>query len=358
MPSLIIHFFLWTTVLIASLTSIKKKNYNLLKDVNIWIAIILASFVIGLRWENGGDFANYYSVISSSYQVNPQLERFEIIPRYLIVLIHYFDLPYSLWFVSMALFQFVFILLAANNGLKSLFPWMILLYFFNLFPLSLIIIRQIVALTVILYAYTFINKKKPIIYIGIIILAFCFHRTALICLPFYWIIPRINIKSTILQIVVVIFFIIFGESVVSALWSIVPQGETFRYSGYIDREFDYNAVRSGLGILANYIRYFIIILYSNELKNKYKDWGFNIFYTITYIFICLAFAIRNDQALSRASMYLGVSDIITTSILFYELYHSKKAKDKIILATLLLLISGLMISSAYKGSSWQFVLDM
>lgn len=69
----------------------------------------------------------------------------------------------------------------------SSFPWMSVYLFVALqyFALSLNLLRQALAAAVFLWAYPFLKFRRFLPYCGVVFLAACFHRTALVTLPFY-----------------------------------------------------------------------------------------------------------------------------------------------------------------------------
>lgn len=355
MPSLIVHSLL-LFILLWSAYYAKKLNVKLVKNPYVWCAITLVAFIIGSRWNANDDWYNYYSTISDTVEGNFDLERFEIIPRYITIIIHKVGLPYHSWFICMAFLQLTFLMLAANNGLKKITIWLVFLYFYSLFSLSTIITRQVAALMVVLYAYTFINQRRIIIYLILIAIAYCFHRTSLVALPLYWIIPKIRLNSILLQLIVVSFFAILGDKLVQGLWSLVLMNEELRYIHYADAVFDYGA-NSGWGVRLNYIRYYTVILYSCRLKDMYDKSGFSIFYTIMLIDACLYNGLKNDLALSRIEMYLSVADLVASGFLLHYLLHSRNSMDKMLFAGLVGLMIVVIIYSAYKGMPWVFVWD-
>lgn len=354
MSALIVYFFLACLLLPASFIASHKKA-SLTDNVFLWLAIFVAALIIGLRWDPlNEDFLNYYNLVAGKVP-DYALERVELIPKYLVIFLQYFKLPAFLWFVFMALVQLIFIVLTASKNIKQILPWMFLLYFYSLFSLSLIITRQLVALTIVLYAYTFIEKRKMIPYLFYIFFAYCFHRTALVCLPLYWLIPFIRLNSVKLQFVIVILFLVFGDSLIATFWEYAPiDQEVFRYASYADREFDYGA-KSGLGVLSNYIRYSIIILYSPKLKEKFKSTDISIFYTLLFIQICLYKSMMNDLAFSRIIMYFSIADLVVTGYLLHYLLCSKNEFNRFVHVAIVSVLLITIIYQAYKSPAWAFV---
>ena len=89
-------------------------------------------------------------------------------------------------------FLFVFhflltVLVFAWIGRYSASPWMSVYLFVALqyFALSMNLLRQALAAAVVLWSYPFLKSHRFLPYCGVVLLAACFHRTALIMLPFY-----------------------------------------------------------------------------------------------------------------------------------------------------------------------------
>ena len=203
---------------------------------------------------------------------------------------------------------------------------------------------------------TYIKKQNLKSFLLLVGLAFCFHRTSLLCIPFYWIIPRIKLGNRFVQTLVVLACIITGTFLKDRLWTFIQGFEALRYAHYVDAVFDYGNSGSGLGVIANYFRYFIIIYYSDVLKCKYKEQGFNIFYCLTFIDMCLYSAVKDDLALSRMLMYFTSANIITTSFLLYYLSKSNKVFDKLVLMMLMLMFLTIMLYTAYNSPTWNFII--
>lgn len=355
MPALVVYAFFWVILLAAAnyaTGTFNRYGSALSKNVVLWGVVVLMALLIGLRWEGyGSDYNNYYAIITGEVEVY-ELDRLELLSRLMIVVFNALGLPFFTWFVVMAFLQLFFLVKAADNGLQALFPWMVLVFFLNLFPLSLILIRQVTAVLILLYAYTFIPQRKLLPFLLLVALATGFHLSSLIAIPLYWIAPRVNIKSIGLQLAVVGFLFFFGWPVVQLIWSLIAR-VSFRYAEYFGRQFNYGT-RSGIGVILAYLRYFFLILYSNRLKEKYKDQGFSVFYLISFVFICFYNVIKEDQMLSRASMIFSVADMVTLGFFFHYLFRSRKNDDKLILGFMLALIVVTLVYTAMLSNPWHF----
>ena len=77
--------------------------------------------------------------------------------------------------------------------------WLSVILFVNLyfFYLDMNFLRQAMAISIGLFAWSFLKRRKLLPYIGVVLLAACFHTTALIMLLFY---PIVKIKPAIKQV--------------------------------------------------------------------------------------------------------------------------------------------------------------
>lgn len=76
--------------------------------------------------------------------------------------------------------------------------WMSVYLFVALqyFALSMNLLRQALAAAVVLWAYPFLKSRRFLPYCGVVLLAACFHRTALLMLPFY---VLLNLRASMLH---------------------------------------------------------------------------------------------------------------------------------------------------------------
>ncbi len=89
-------------------------------------------------------------------------------------------------------FLFVFhllltVLVFAWIGRYSAAPWMSVYLFVALqyYAMSMNLLRQALAAAIVLWAYPFLKSRRFLPFCGVVLLAACFHRTALVVLPFY-----------------------------------------------------------------------------------------------------------------------------------------------------------------------------
>lgn len=162
--------------------------------------------------EVGTDTASYMYMYDNAGMTNSidTDSRIEYGYQYMSVILNrLFESDQTLFIVSsfiVCLSLFVFLRRTSTNPVLAL-------YFFvtmGFFQFSLTGIRQSLAMAITLFAFPLIQKKRFFIYILVILLAMLFHKSAIFCLPLYWMMnmssnPRNN-TLMFLGIIVIYYF--------------------------------------------------------------------------------------------------------------------------------------------------------
>ncbi|MCI8428335.1 MAG: EpsG family protein [Lachnospira sp.] len=187
----------------------EKTQSKLLKRILIILALLIPSILAGLRdYSIGNDVLLYgnkwferscmynslfdflekaqeYSVDLGYATVNWCVSRFTDNP-------HFFYFVYELLQLSLLYFA-----LKPFKDKISL-PYAYLIYFFCYYNDSLNILRQIMAIIFVLFAYKYVVSRKLIKFILVILLAFSFHSSSIVGLALYplsWAIENKQVKS-------------------------------------------------------------------------------------------------------------------------------------------------------------------
>lgn len=137
----------------------------------------------------------------------------------------------------------------------------ILIYFsFGCFEYSLGIFRQMIALSIVLLGFRYVQEKKILKYILFVTIAMSFHLTAIIMLPLYWL-PNINLKKILKWVWAgELFFMIFSRKIIEYILKIFPQ-----YSGYVNGKYD---TQGGTYIMLLVLNIILLMGYCTSLKNE------------------------------------------------------------------------------------------
>ena len=248
-------------------------NVSMQTDFNDFISIY------SRRWEKG--FLIFTKFISSISD-NPQL----LIATSSII---------SLFFVG----RFIYIYSKKPALSVFLFITMRFYYFF------MSNIRQSIALSLILFSYDFIKKKKIIQFLLIILIASQFHTTAVLFLPAYFI-DRIKYSKKYtygLALITSLIFVNF-ELLIGVVLNFVPS----KYTNYINTSYYTNA--KNIANIANFaVTLFVLFLsyifkYHNNSSNKSK-----ISFYFLFLSTCIGLLTIKFGMLSRIQQYFYIFSI-------------------------------------------------
>lgn len=302
------YFLIYGCVVLFSFSFYLINDVNLKKLILVIMVFILASLNYFRDYSIGTDTWNYVqyfdilddvsygdvSNVSSSYRIEYVFlfiskVLIDIFPNY-----HYVFFIYSLFVYYLILSAFLklklnIILLAVS--LFSIFP--IYFYTFN-------ILRQVVALSLVIYSLTFLFKNRNLSFFSTIVFASLFHFPSLICFIFYFLFnySRFFIRNLIW----------LGGLIFTLIYLLLTIFNSYlgKYVYYFSIE-DYSKPFSMVSLFLHFF-IFIISLYTIRIKgvlNVSKDF---LFLTIV-VFIFLSYNILlyvtgiSNQGLNRLGFY-------------------------------------------------------
>ena len=172
--------------------------------------------------------------------------------------------------------------------------------FLSLFFMSMNIVRQEIAVAIILIAYEFLKKNKKIVSIALIILATTIHASAIICLlifiPLYG--KEFKKKYLIISVIVIMLLLVIykplltGYSVIADKLNISNNKD---YSTYLESEtygvgnVNLNTISTILFAILVYVLgyYYITYLNKEEDKEQKKVQSFYLFTTMFYSIVTI-----------------------------------------------------------------------
>ena len=140
--------------------------------------------------------------------------------------------------------------------------------------------RNLIACTIYLYGYKYIEEQKCIKYILVCIIASSFHFTAIVLLPVYWL-ANTKIRSSVLVIAYIllnIILFIFPEKI-NAIFSNIGGEIGQRLLSYFSGDKNEYITSCGfsLGLLFRYFIFYLLITYRKQVEKKF---GSPFFYLI------------------------------------------------------------------------------
>lgn len=356
--TLLVYFLV--TIILIGFSRINSKENILFIPVGIFISIILYSLIFGIRYGVGRDFFAYLNSYEFAAERGYILREGEWGFDKLTLFFAGLGLHYSLFFSFIAFIQIYFLSLSFKTNKR------LLSYIFMSFMLICTFLswmnglRQIIALSIFIYAINFALEKKTWKYFVLILIAYLFHSSAIILLPLYFFIIKANqlIPKIKYQI---IFFVLslllagkFNESIFGSIPGII---ELFGYSHY--SEYKNNSELSlGLGYYIIIILNLFLILKSDKVRRYLNDRKFDTIYSLFFIGCIWNYIFLGSIPLNRPNYYLyGLNFIVVGYYLytFSKLKHIKEYNFYYILLIVLisLIFLGYMVS--YEENTMKFL---
>ncbi|KQN18303.1 hypothetical protein ASE89_18700 [Sphingomonas sp. Leaf30] len=325
-------------------------------------SILIFTLLIGGRYNVGGDFFGYIDYYRlTSLNDNYRDVVFEPGFLLLIQLLKFFSLPdrsiiiassflqialFSLWLrkhpqiAPFAIFTFITLLLLDVNN----------------------IVRQGIAFFAILLALSAIAERRWASFIGWLLFACLFHRSAVIVFPIglglFWLrVPRVSLQVGAL-IFSYVFFGLFFNQVVGLFTFLSP---FLGYSSYSDISRADLAFGRGNGSSLNLGIYLwpvvdlAVILFSGKVADHYKIMGYRIFHNF-YLVAALLQPVANAWdflPFARGLFYfVAMRSICIAFVLHYCLAVSQRPRDIVIAVGLSTVFLLWLIVAISRGAAW------
>ena len=298
--------------LLSLIEALNKKSYFVkVTYVGICLFLFILSF---LRWETGTDWINYYNYFKYIFDLPYELDIFEIGFR---------ALNYSIRYLT--------------DAIKKLSPFPILsLTFLYASQLgNILFVRQWIAIAILFYSITYIQKNKFIPFIALVLIASSIHRSALIFIISWWIFKiNISTKKILLSLCLTIFLSYIIESFLfSFLGSIGMRVIQARLSIYMDDSYN-SGLKENINFTLVLIKGFInrafilfisLYIYIKNSENKILRGYINLYWLGCILFFSL---ISISPALARLAYYFDFIQVILIS--YIMLFSFRTITNRII----------------------------
>lgn len=182
-------FYILAFILAAVLMYLGNRRNN---KILIYLSLSIPVLIGGLRYGVGTDYPTYVSLFQnlsglsllSYFQNLPDIEfGFFLLMQLSFILTHG---PELMFFIS-SLLTVAFFYVGLKRFKIKYFTLAYLLYLLIIFPITLNIVRQGLAMSICFFAFTYIVSRQPRRYIMWILIAGLFHTTSLMLLPAYFV---------------------------------------------------------------------------------------------------------------------------------------------------------------------------
>ncbi len=330
------YFILLLVVVLLALVAKKAKNDKILYHSVIFFIFLLPVLFAGLRDGSVGTDTNNYIGMFQSDRVYSSLEiGYLLLQETTRLFSNEYWVLLTLIAAIVVFFYYKTILILSRNHTISIFVFITLgtyLFFFNG-------ARQGLAAAIFSFAIVAVVNKNYKRYYLWVAVAFLFHKSVLVTLPFYYLLRK---KYSLKNLVILLGSLLIMVLVFSQLLTVLPDAMTSRYSQYIDRG------RGGGLLLTIFhviiLSYFIFMRqYISRSQKGIYDIYLNMVTIFTLIFVIVS-VLGLDVNLLRMSLYFSLGSILIWPIIFKTM--RKKLKP---LVMLFFIIGHLMFFYIYIG---------
>lgn len=283
-----IYIILLTGICFLSL--IRKKLEQ--KKIIDFIILIIMTLIYGVRYDVGIDYLAYASYYDDIYGIYGERE-----PLFELTMEVFRTLGMPFWAYSCFLgFLIFYLLYLISKDLDIGYDKIIILFILTgqLF-VSFNLVRQTVAVILLMFAFRYITNSNFIRYTVFVCIATLFHSSAFIFLFLYFI-KRVSWNMRYNFILIIIGAVLLLTNIMDPLIvSLVPD----KYIDYLGGRFDHK-VEIGLGVLF-YISVVILIGF-HKINNQSKLFPFAIVYVLGYSIFLFTL---NSFIIARLTRYCG-----------------------------------------------------
>lgn len=331
---LIYVFFAWFMSRIASEAEerkIREEPYS----KYIWIYILFFTFITAVRWRVGLDSPAYLRAFYRGIIVEDSPE---YLWNWLVMTIYNNRIHFTVG-LGIAGFLQIWSLVKGCRNYTPVLIWLpIVLFGSRYFSDMMNAVRQMIAACGFFYLLLYLNDRRPIYYLGGVLVLSLIHHSAIILLPIYFItyIPFDKIRLCdhryICLAIFVICFIIGQSPIFTGLVNYVqPFTDILGYDDYSSRYVDVfegnlsERLSFGPMMLSQFLCSILVIWYSPQLHSTYceKTPMFHIWYFLSFCFSCLYWLVYNmGHIVIRPIQYLEFSLAVMLSLLLNMLFES------------------------------------
>ncbi|TDD98359.1 EpsG family protein [Flavobacterium cellulosilyticum] len=335
---------MYIAVLIIIFLLVLIENYNLvsLGKKNYFYFSLGLLFVLhdGLRWNMGTDFQVYLDHFNFPNIKTNKTKNFEILYQKLVEFSRLLSHSYTFFLLLHATIIYSLYITALKKYTKYTILALSFLYVSMVGLLGCN--RQLIAVAICFFSIRFIVEKKWWVFLGLMVLAFGFHKTSIVFLVILFLDRKINNKVLMVSLVICILLSISNS--VMGIFEIVTQKllpSLFEQQAKAFLFHNDNFKNSLLGTFFGLMRKGLPICLLIYIKGKgFENRYFNIIFNILVLaFLCYVLFNNNLQFLvGRMIIYFSVFECVVYSWFFMILYNSKEKCTALLLYTVMCIV--------------------
>ena len=287
------YIFICLQFLLFLLAFQNYKDFEYLRKTASYVLFLILTLLSGLRFNVGRDFINYELMYIDPDNVRNLFT--EPIWQYFAQFLRSMSFSSTAWFVCTS-FIINACFITGIRKLSNNFYLSVAFYLAmpHLFLESFNIVRQFVAMSIIFrFSYLFFSKQYWKFLI-VILLASCFHKSALLTIPIFFL--SLIHFSNFLLVIITFFSFLVRNSFLSIIMKIISS--ITLYSGYID---NIEASKSNSSLYAFVLLLLCLLIIFCFRKPKSKE--INILKNLSLISFCIYLLFYTFQAGQRIGFY-------------------------------------------------------
>ncbi|MDV7140115.1 EpsG family protein [Maribacter sp. TH_r10] len=299
-------------------------------EPGLLLSLLLFAIISGLRYQVGVDYITYQFIFGriKSQPYNLHFPEYETGFVWLLKLFANADFHYTLMFGIFAFIQIFFIYYAFRKQ-RFLYPILAFVIMTVFYFTMMNAIRQSIAWCILFSAIPYANKKDFPKYALLTLMAYLFHKSALLFIPIFFIAypEKGFLRSIPLQLGLLFSAILLGETSFIDIFidqmqyvvNLIGYGERYGNLSEVLSNFQTNYSK-GARYFGPFVIYVTAIFYSKEMKEFFTSKSFVKFYNLFFIGALLFFLTYQSMLLQRPSRYFIVMQLPITAYLIYYLW--------------------------------------
>lgn len=219
----------------------------------------------------------------------------------------------------------------------------ILCYFaFGFFSYSLGIFRQMIAISILLLGWKYIEERRLVKYLLIVALAMTFHTTAFVAILLYFIYDIKWERIVMWLIPIEVVLMLLGSQIIALLLRVFPQ-----YAGYIGGKYDVQGGSYLMLILLN-----AVLIASIVFRGKKNDDCDNMTICALFLAICLQCLGYSMGIFGRTVSYFSIYIILAIPNLIYNLGNQLRYGLRGVISFITIICLFILVYTSFNGNHY------
>lgn len=318
-----------SSFLIAVFFNITSRGKNNRLFIKVFISLLPLTVVSAIRYGVGWDYFEIYTY-GFYYNSIPGKQYFgETVFNIFNKIIYVFTTNVDWLFIICSLIIAIYLSMAIKQQSKSIVMSILLVFFSRYFFLSMNIVRQGIAMSIILYSLKYIKYNNIKKYVFNVILAGSIHNVALLFLPFYFI-GKIDFTKSHNKFLIILSpaIILLGQKI------LLKFIEGTKYINYFGSKFDGSDF-----LFTEIIINILVLMYGIANYKKKNDEYFYIYFNMQIIACIISILSKFIPVADRIIWYFSIQNILFIPLIL----KNYKREHKLIHSTIIFLSLGIIV---------------